>query len=122
MNSFWDAANELNLAASALHEGQRFPDSNAAGLRALFERTGFVDIETAPIEINTHFQDFDDYWKPFLGGQGPAGTYVQSLESGDRNRLRDALHERLPIQADGSIPMLARAWAARGKKAKAPMP
>jgi len=115
LNSFWDTANELNLAKPGLHEGQRFPDANAGGLRALFERAGFAGIETVPIEITTHFQDFDDYWKPFLGGQGPAGTYLQSLEPVDRNRLRDALHAHLPIQADGSIPMSARAWAARGR-------
>jgi len=32
-----------------------------------------------PIDILTHFRDFDDYWSPFLGGQGPAPGYAMSL-------------------------------------------
>jgi hypothetical protein len=32
----------------------------------------------------------------------------------ERDKLRDSLYERLPIQVNGSIPMVARAWAAKG--------
>lgn len=111
---FWDSAVELNPNAVKLHEGRRFPDSNEAGLTDMFQRAGFERIETAPLEITMCFRDFDDYWIPFLGGQGPAPTYVLSLDQSDRDKLRDMLLERLPIQADGSISMLARAWAAKG--------
>jgi hypothetical protein len=72
-----------------------------------------LEIETAPLEIKTDFRDFNDYWKPFLGGQGPAPTYVLYLDESERDKLRHALLERLPIQTDGSIPMVARAWAAK---------
>lgn len=113
LNHFWDIAVELNPKASNLHEGQRFPEANADGLKEIFKHSGLVEVETAPLDINTDFSDFDDYWKPFLGGQGPAPTYVLSLDKPERDKLRDALLERLPIQADGSIPMLARAWAAK---------
>jgi SAM-dependent methyltransferase len=112
---FWDVAVELNPKATSLHEGKRFPESNPDGLKGLFDRSGFVDTVTAPIEINTHFRDFDDYWNPFLGGQGPAPTYVLTLDKKERDKLRDSLYERLPIQVDGSIPMVARAWAAKGQ-------
>jgi SAM-dependent methyltransferase len=114
LNHFWDIAVELNPAASNLHEGHRFPESNAGGLKEIFKRSGFVEVETAPLEINTDFRDFDDYWKPFLGGQGPAPTYVLSLDKSEREKLRDALLMRLPIQADGSISLRARAWAVKG--------
>jgi SAM-dependent methyltransferase len=112
---FWDVAVELNPKATSLHEGKRFQESNPDGLKGLFDRSGFVDTVTAPIEINTHFRDFDDYWNPFLGGQGPAPTYVLTLDKKERDKLRDSLYERLPIQIDGSIPMVARAWAAKGQ-------
>jgi hypothetical protein len=56
--------------------------------------------------------DTNDYWNPFLGHQGPAPTYVNSLNELEGNNLRDALSERLPFQPDGSISMSARAWAA----------
>jgi len=114
LKKFWDTASELNPNSAHLHEGNRFPDSTDRGLRELFERAGLNNIKTAPIEISTHFQDFDDYWKPFFGGQGPAPSYLLSLNERDRKNLRDILYNKLPIQADGSIALTARAWAARG--------
>jgi hypothetical protein len=97
-----------------LHEGTRFANSNSEGLRRLFEGADFANTTVEPLEVETNFKNFDDYWKPFLGGQGPAPTYVLSLNESDRNRLRDYLYEQLPIHEDGSIPLIARAWAARG--------
>lgn len=114
LHLFWDIAVELDPEASDLHEGHRFPETNEDGLRRIFKTSGLVDIETTPIEITTNFRDFDDYWHPFLGGQGPAPTYVLSLDIPAREKLKDTLFTRLPIQADGSIPMPARAWAAKG--------
>lgn len=114
INQFWDIAVELNPAASTLHEGSRFSNSNAEGLEQLFNQAGLDQIVTTSIEIGTHFKSFDDYWRPFLGGQGPAPTYVTSLEEAEKKKLRDTLSEQLPVKADGSIPMVARAWAAKG--------
>jgi ubiquinone/menaquinone biosynthesis C-methylase UbiE len=114
LKKFWDTASELDPNSAHLHEGIRFRDSTGRALRELFKRAGLKNIKTAPIEISTHFQNFDDYWKPFFGGQGPAPSYVLSLNEPDRKNLRDILYKKLPIQADGSIIMTARAWAARG--------
>jgi len=114
LNRFWDVAVELNPGASELHEGRRFPDANAEQLMDAFNRVGFSKTETAPLEIATKFTDFDDYWRPFLGGQGPAPTYVSKLSDAERNRLREALAQTLPVEADGSISLTARAWAAKG--------
>lgn len=114
LNHFWDVAVELNPDASALHEGHRFLDSNAEHLVDTFNRAGLLDVETAPLEIVTHFTDFDDYWEPFLGGQGPAPTYVSKLEDSEKNHLRETLKQRLPVKENGSIVLFARAWAAKG--------
>jgi ubiquinone/menaquinone biosynthesis C-methylase UbiE len=110
---FWDAVVDLDPSASELHEGTRFPNSTKKGLLRLFKQAKFTNTTVAPLVIETKFKDFDDYWKPFLGGQGPAPTYVLSLNESDRNRLRDYLYDHLPIQEDGSIPMIARVWAAK---------
>ena len=118
LNHFWDVAVELNPGASELHEKRRFASSNAAELSAVFARSGIADVEASPIEIPTHFADFDDFWKPFLGGQGPAPTYVSKLTPSERDALRDALMDRLPIRRDGSIRLSARAWAVKGSPAK----
>ena len=61
------------------------------------------------------FRDFDDYWTPFLGGQGPAPTYTVSLDEERRAAVREGLRARLPIEADGTIHLVARAWAVRGR-------
>ena len=115
LRHFWDAAVDIKSEAVSLHEGKRFPDSNPGSLKALFENAGFVDVETTSIEVTTHFRDFDDYWKPFLGGQGPAPSFVLSLDGDEKDELRKTLKARLPTRIDGSISMVARAWAAKGQ-------
>ena len=114
MRRFWDAAVALDPAAVELDEGQRFPNCSPPRLAEALRRAGLSGVETRPIEVPTQFRDFDDYWSPFLGGQGPAPGYAMSLGEGQRAALRDHIRGVLPIAADGSIPLNARAWAARG--------
>lgn len=114
LKEFWDAVVKLDPTAATLHESHRFPGSTAKALTTLFENAGFVNIESAALDIVTPFRDFDDFWMPFLGGQGPAPTYLMSLDESRRQKLREALIDCLPIQADGSITMGARAWAVKG--------
>lgn len=115
MRHFWDAAVKLNPEAHALDEGVRFPLCQQSALEDAFQHAGLTEVKSTPIEITTHFRDFDDYWTPFLGGQGPAPSYVSSLDEGSRGKLRDHIRERLPVQPNGSITLVARAWAVRGK-------
>jgi hypothetical protein len=68
-------------------------------------------VEVRAIEIATDFRDFDDYWSPFLGGQGPAPSYAMALSPERRAALRDKLRVTLPFAPDGSILLAARAWA-----------
>jgi len=73
-------------------------------------------VETRPIDVPTVFRDFDDYWRPFMGGQGPAPGYVLSLSDERRAALRERLRAALPAEPDGAIRLVARAWAARGRR------
>lgn len=117
MRHFWDTSVALDPQAAALDEGVRFPLCRPAALEKLFVGGGLQDTQVTGIEIATRFAGFDDYWEPFLGGQGPAPAYAMSLEAAARDRLRDRLRERLPVAADGSIQLVARAWAVRGRVA-----
>jgi hypothetical protein len=63
--------------------------------------------------VPTVFKDFDDYWRPFTLGAGPAPGYCISLDPEARERLKTKLHESLPRRDDGAIPLKARAWAIR---------
>ena len=114
LRSFWDAAVTLDPAARTLDEGVRFPLCQPEPLRRLFLVAGLAQVEVRSIDIPTVFRDFDDYWSPFLGGQGPAPGYALSLSLERRAALRDRLRATLPVQADGSIQLTARAWAVRG--------
>ncbi|MFM1817093.1 MAG: hypothetical protein RLZ98_3788 [Pseudomonadota bacterium] len=119
MRLFWDVASKLDADAAKLDEGVRFPLCRPEALAELFASAGLKEVEVAAIDIPTSFANFDDYWQPFLGGQGPAPAYAMSLDESARVRLRDHMHQRLPTEADGSISLTARAWAARGSPAPA---
>ena len=111
---FWDAATLLDPAAAALHEGRRFALCRPEPLRELWTGAGLTGVRVEALEVPTTFADFDDYWRPFLGGQGPAPGYAASLPEDRRRALRDLLRTRLPTQPDGSIRLTARAWVVRG--------
>jgi hypothetical protein len=113
---FWDAAVALDPAARDLDEGRRFPICQPDALRSVFERAGLSRVRGRAIDVPTDFRDFDDYWSPFLGGQGPAPSYVASLDETHRAALRDGLRAALPVARDGSIHLVARAWAIRGEE------
>jgi hypothetical protein len=113
---FFDAAVALDPKAIEYDEGPRFPICRPDALRQLFESTGPQEVEVRPIEIPTVFRDFDDYWTPFLGGQGPAPQYAMSLNEEHRSALRERIRAGLPFNADGSISLTARVWAARGTR------
>jgi SAM-dependent methyltransferase len=115
LRHFWDAATSQDSAASALDEGSRFPLCRRHALTALFNDSGLGDVRCEPIEICTDFISFDDYWSPFLGGTGPAPSYVGSLDADRRAMLIRKLEETLPRGPDGRITLTARAWAVCGK-------
>ncbi len=111
---FWDAAIALDPNASELDQGRRFPICQPDPFSQLFESAELHNVEVRPIEVSTVFRDFDDYWFPFLGGQGPAPSYLMSLSDERRAALRERIRAELPFAPDGSIPLVARAWAVRG--------
>ena len=114
MRYFWDAAVALDPASSSLDEGQRFPICQPEPLMQLFCTEALREVEVRMIDIPTVFRDFDDYWSPFLGVHGPAPSYTMSLSEEQRSALRERIRATLPIAADGSIHLIARAWAVRG--------
>ncbi len=111
---FWDAAYEVNSDSNKLDEGVRFPICNSDNLKAAFQEAGLNDIETTTLDINTIFKNFDDYWNPFLGGQGPAPSYLATLSKDLQNKLKNIIYKKLSFGSDGSIKLLARAIGVRG--------
>jgi SAM-dependent methyltransferase len=114
MRYFWDAAVELDRDAVRLDEGTRFPLCRPEALMELVTSAGLDRAAVTAIDIPTPFASFEDYWRPFLGGQGPAPAYAMSLDDGARTLLRERLRSSIPVQPDGSLALSARAWAVRG--------
>lgn len=110
----WDAAAELDAAAKSLDQAQRDPICKPDRLHALFSGAGLGEVDMQALEILTVLRDFDDYWGPLEAGLGYAPGYVASLPPAQRHSLRERLRSRLAKRADGSIPLMARAWAIRG--------
>ncbi|WP_329003009.1 methyltransferase domain-containing protein [Kribbella sp. NBC_00709] len=114
MRYFFDTMLALRPQDRDQDEGARFSFCTAEGLEGLFREAGYADVRTRAIVVPTVFTSFDDYWQPFLGGTGVAPAYLRSLDPADQDAMRDGVRERLPIEADGSIRLTARAWAAVG--------
>lgn len=114
MRHFWDAAADLDPPAAEQDEGRRFPLCQPGPLSRLWAGAGFRQVLVQAIDVPAVFANFADYWRPFLGGQGPAPGYAMSLSEDHRVALRELLRNRLPAAPDGTIALTARAWAVRG--------
>jgi len=114
LRRFWDAATAIDPAARFLDEGARFPLCRPEALTDLFRVAGLREVRVEPIGIETTFSGFEDYWSPFLGGTGPAPSYVASLDESRREALGRTLEQTLPRTSRGTIVLSARAWAVRG--------
>ena len=98
----------------AVRDERNMPLCRRDELGALWRAHGLQQVEEQPIAIELSFASFDDYWSPFLGGQGPAGAYAASLPETARVALESKLRKRLLRERqDGAFTLQARAWAAR---------
>jgi ubiquinone/menaquinone biosynthesis C-methylase UbiE len=111
MRHFWDAAIEQDPAVRDKAESLQFEICRPEPLSEAFTKAGLQDVDVQPIDVPTVFRDFDDYWQPFLMATAPAPRHAMSLSEADREDLRRRLQARLPADRDGSIHLVARAWA-----------
>lgn len=122
LRRFWDAAKTLDPAAEELDEARRFAHCDPESLAHFFRIGGLVDVETRAIDVPTVFRDFEDFWTPFTGGQGPAPSYAASLGEEERDELRETIRNGLQESLQESLyeqqplKLTARAWAVRGTK------
>lgn len=111
---FWDEAVASDPAVRVRDEGA-MPLSRRGELATFWREHGLRDVSEEPLVIETRFSSFDDYWLPFLEGQGPAGELASGLAPREREGLQARLRRRLLGEGpDRPIVLLARAWAVRG--------
>jgi SAM-dependent methyltransferase len=111
---FWEEAVALDPGAAPRDE-RTMPLSRHSQLSSLWLAQGLLAVGERPLTIEQRFASFDDFWRPFLGGQGPAGGYAAALAPPARDALRARLCQRLLAgQPDGPFALEARAWAVKG--------
>lgn len=114
MRHFWDAVITVSPKDARLDEAERFPLCQPGPLQSLFERIPLKSVTVQALTIPTIFQNFDDYWNPFLGGAGPAPTYLAAVSDEVREQIRQHLQACLTSTRDSPIELTARAWAVQG--------
>ncbi len=108
---FREAVRATNPAAAEGTDPRAF--GRDGEIAALFDAAGLDQIGAGALDVEVDYEDFDDFWTPFLSGTGPAGAYTASLDAMGQARLREELRARLG-SPDGSFTLQARAWYATG--------
>lgn len=111
---FFDTAAMFDPAADRLR-AQNYvrPMTRPGELAAAWRAAGFLEVAEAYLTIRMEFADFDDFWRPYLTGQGTA--YVAGLDPTTRERLMEHVRRAyLDGDPDGPRAYACSAWAVRG--------
>jgi ubiquinone/menaquinone biosynthesis C-methylase UbiE len=108
LSLFWQAARQLDPEVS---DGSQLAGAHEGHLAELFEIAGLHEIEQTVLSASLEHASFEEWWEPYTGGVGPAGSYLASLDAERQAELREACRSLLPA---APFVLTARAWAARG--------
>lgn len=104
-----------DTAAVVLREGADWRDKHWADpvgtpgrLSAIFEAAGIRNPRERDISIRQEFSGFDDWWEPWLRGQGFVGAFLTGLEAPARTRLEGALRRAWGTDGPRSFVATAR--------------
>src|SRR5436190_866132 len=68
------------------------------------------EVEAADLDVTAGYADFDEFWRAMDRGVGPAGQWLASLDSEQRERAYDELFRQLGSPR-GPFELAARAFA-----------
>ena len=113
----WDTAVAIDPNARVARDSLfANPVAIPGGLAGFFHEAGLVNVETQSLTIRMDYADFEDYWQPFLGGQGPVGTYFANLAPARKAQIKEAVRDAYCSGSpDGPRSLTASAWAVQGK-------
>ena len=111
----WDLAGQ-ELLASVMNVRHRMGEADAEPRRyrtaAEIEELVGPGAETAALDVEAPYENFEDYWGALLGGAGPMGAWVASLEGERLETVRAELMSELG-EPSGAFTLKARCWAAK---------
>ena len=108
LSLFWEAAHGLD---SSVRDESQLAGAHQGHLGELFRDSGLKEVEETLLTVSVEHPSFDDWWEPYTLGVGPAGKYVQGLDTARQAQLRERCRELLPTPP---FALTAAAWAARG--------
>lgn len=111
--TFYEAARSIDPSAPHRSGDMRF--GRESEIVTLLDHAGFTDLREERLAVEVTYPGFDDLWAGFLGGVGPAGSYLMSLDDAKRRNLRSAFFEMIGSPG-GSFSLSAVAIAAAGRK------
>ena len=114
---FWNTAAAMDAEAAEVR-ARYFsgPYTRPGELAAAWTELGLRDVVQDYATIRMDFDSFEDFWRPFLGRTGPAGSYIAGLPEARRAALQS--HLRAAYEAgdpDGPRSFAATAWVCRGR-------
>ncbi len=111
----WDLEGH-ELLASVMRVRKRLGEEDAEPqrYRTLPELEELVGpgAEGAALDVEAPYADFEDYWASLLGGAGPMGAWVASLDGERKETVRAELFHELG-NPSGAFTLKARCWAAK---------
>lgn len=114
LRKFWDAAIATDPHGADADEAVTMHFCRPDELTQLFEDVGLRDIRTGEATPRGQYASFADLWAPMLGGIGPSGVYVRSLDDAHRETFRAEFQRRLGVGGE-PFELTARAWLATGE-------
>jgi SAM-dependent methyltransferase len=109
LSLFWRAAHDVD---PAVVDESALAGARAGHLAELFAAAGLDDVRSSELTVSSRYADFDDWWRPYTLGVGPAGAYLAGLDDDRTQALRRRCAELLP-PGPGQID--ATAWVALGR-------
>ena len=108
VSTFWRAARDLGLNTQ---DESALAGAREGHLVEIFKASGLRDVEDTVLVARVEYSSFDDWWKPFSFGVGPAGASFVALSPDQRARVRERCKALL---GPAPFEMASFAWAARG--------
>jgi SAM-dependent methyltransferase len=108
VSTFWRAARDLGLNTQ---DESALAGAREGHLVEIFKASGLRDVENTVLVARVEYSSFDDWWKPFSFGVGPAGASFVALSPDQRARVRERCKALL---GPAPFEMASFAWAARG--------
>jgi SAM-dependent methyltransferase len=110
LSTFWEAARAVVPTARS----ETLQIGSLDELAGLGRSAGLGEVQAAPLEVSTRYEDFDELWASFGRKVGPAGDFRASLEPAQQDAVRDE-YRRLLGDPDGAFELEAESWALRGR-------